>query len=145
MMHLARFFSDSRAVWAIPCVWKRLPFIYFLNNSVKNQPILIILVTTYPEEAWRQKITNLPTSHKLLPHSLGKYRDCVSEVRGWASIYTSLHCVSSFTVLYDAAVVCLLYNHNVYLVRSHSDLGNRLTYIVGSSYTTPVACAYCAL
>jgi len=38
------------------------PFYFFLNNSTKNQPILIIFDEHHPEEIGRQKNTNMTTS-----------------------------------------------------------------------------------
>ena len=45
------------------CSEKRRPTpFYFLNNSVKNQPILMIFGTLNPEKIWHENLTDLSTS-----------------------------------------------------------------------------------
>jgi len=41
---------------------KKLSHFYFLNNSVKDKPILIIFGTLNREGTWYQKVASLPTS-----------------------------------------------------------------------------------
>jgi len=41
---------------------KNLPTLYFLNNSVKNWPILMIFGLWNPDKIWHQKLINLTTS-----------------------------------------------------------------------------------
>jgi len=44
--------------------------LYYLNNSVKNQPILIIFGIWHPEKTWHRKNINVPTS------STNSWREC---------------------------------------------------------------------
>ena len=45
----------------LPCVSRNAPR-YFSNNSVKDQPIVIIFSIRHPEETVHRKITQLPSS-----------------------------------------------------------------------------------
>jgi len=73
--YTARYWSD-RPYWScsqrdvvdwlqgreLPCVPKKRPSFYFLNNSVRNYPSLMIFGALNPEKIWHECLTDLSTS-----------------------------------------------------------------------------------
>jgi len=59
--------TDRQTTLHTLCPPKRPPF-YFLNNSAKNLPILIIFGTLNPEKNWHENLTDLSTSPAIYSH-----------------------------------------------------------------------------
>ena len=56
---ITRTHSGDRDIYTVS---QKRPQFYFSNNSVKNEPILMIFGELNPEKIWHQQLVHLPTS-----------------------------------------------------------------------------------
>ena len=67
------------------------PF-YCFNNSVKNQPILIIFVTLNPEIIWHEHLTDLSNSPVRCSHfALGYLKKSFFSIKVFGYLYKAIH------------------------------------------------------
>jgi len=77
----------------VHCVPKKPSHFYFWNNSVKNEPILIIFGTLNPEGTWHYKVVILPTSPTYCSYYTGGTSKVIFQqrlVETWAGLQQSV-------------------------------------------------------